>query len=226
MEIPAIGAKERKTLVVLGAGATRGASFVAPDAPTVPPLDGDFFQVLQMSRTGQTWEARELLQHVRTLYGPGLDVGLETVFNNLDAAKTFHETFRIKRGRHREQPGRLIGALHTVLPSLLAETVGEDCEFHAALATSLRATDVVISLNYDCVIDAALADHAGFRFDPDRGGYGVEVEHGSEAWKRSGRGRRPEGSILLLKLHGSLNWAGPDSRSRCARTHMSRRSRA
>lgn len=30
-----------------------------------------------------------------------------------------------------------------------------------------------------------------------------------DAWRRSGRGKRPTGSILLLKLHGSLNWRQP-----------------
>jgi hypothetical protein len=66
----------------------------------------------------------------------------------------------------------------------------------------------VISLNYDCVIDLSLARHAGFRFDPLRGAYGVDVaEKGADAWRRTGgRGRRSERSVLLLKLHGSLNW--------------------
>jgi hypothetical protein len=77
------------------------------------------------------------------------------------------------------------------------------------LARRLRVGDAVISLNYDCVIDRALATHAGFRFDPDRSGYGVGVADGAAAWKRSGPGKRPTGSILLLKLHGSLNWRGP-----------------
>jgi len=61
----------------------------------------------------------------------------------------------------------------------------------------------------DCVMDRALATHAGFRFDPERNGYGVGVADGATAWRRSGRGRRPAGSILLLKLHGSLNWRSP-----------------
>jgi hypothetical protein len=210
MEIPGIGGKDRKTLVVLGAGATRGGSFVAPDAAVLPPLDADFFQVLQMSETGRSGEARELLDHVRTVYGPGLNVGLETVFNNLDAARTFHETFNVGRGRHLQQPARLIDALRTALPGLLGESITAECDFHKALASNLYVGDAVVSLNYDCVMDLALSRHAGFRFDPVRGGYGLEVGSGAEHWKRAGRGRRAQGSILLLKLHGSLNWEGPD----------------
>jgi hypothetical protein len=168
MELSAIGGKERKTLVLLGAGATRGASFVATDAAVAPPLDADFFQVLQMSETGRTPEARELLDHVRRVYGPGLEVGLETVFNNLDAARTFHDEFHVGRGRRLQQPGRLIDALRTVLPRLLGESISDSCEYHRALASHLRVGDAVISLNYDCVMDQALSQDAGFRFDPDR----------------------------------------------------------
>lgn len=211
MELKSIGCKERRTLVVLGAGATRGASFSGGDHPVAPPLDADFFQILQMSRTGRTSEAQQLLAHVRTVYGPDLQIGLETVFNNLDAARLFHSEFNITRGRHLREPARLIDALSRVLPELLGESIrGEECAYHAALASRLRATDAVISLNYDCVIDTALSRHAGFRFDPARGGYGLPVAQGVENWKRIGRGRRPQGSILLLKLHGSLNWASPN----------------
>lgn len=207
MDVPALGLRERNTLVILGAGATRGASFVDGDGHLVPPLDRDFFQTLQMSGAGRTTEGRQLIDHVRTVYGSALGVGLETVMNNLDSARKFHSAFKITKGRHLEEPKRLIDAMNTVLPALLGETVIGQCDHHAALAKKLRTTDAVISLNYDCLVDRALADHAGFRFDPVRGGYGVACDPvGASNWKNSGRGKRPQGSILLLKLHGSLNW--------------------
>jgi SIR2-like domain len=146
------------------------------------------------------------VDHVRTVYGSALDAGLENVFNNLDAARVFHATFNIKKGRILEEPNRLIDAPRVVLPALLGETISQHCAFHEALAVRLRVGDAVISLNYDCVVDRALAEHAGFRFDVERGGYGVPVSSGADLWRRSGRGKRPQGSILLLKLHGSLNW--------------------
>jgi hypothetical protein len=210
MKLSALGLRERNTLVILGAGATRGASFVASDAHVAPPLDLDFFQILQMSATGRTVEGRRLIDHVRTVYGSALGVGLETVLNNLDAARVFHRTFKIAKGRHLEEPIRLLDAMRGVLPALLGEAIDGGCRYHEALAEHLRSTDAVISLNYDCVIDRALAEHAGFRFDPERGGYGVDVQAaGAANWRNSGRGRRPRGSILLLKLHGSLNWRAP-----------------
>lgn len=209
VDIPSLGLKDRKTLLILGAGATRGASFVKADAAVPPPLDLDFFQVLQLSASGRSAEGRSLIEHVRTVYGPALSIGLETVFNNLDAARTFHEKFNVTRGRILEEPRRLIDALRTVLPALLGETITGSCTTHAAIASRLYVGDVVISLNYDCVMDDALREHAGFRFDPDRGGYGLDVATGAEHWRRSGRGKRATGSIQLLKLHGSLNWRGP-----------------
>lgn len=208
MVVPGLGGKDRKTLVILGAGATRGASFVRSDTTVPPPLDADFFQILQMSATGRRLEARELLDHVRANYGPALDVGLETVFNNLDAARVFHQEFTVGRGRRLQQPQRLIDQLRVVLPELLGETITADCDHHARLAKRLHVGDAVLSLNYDCVMDRALCQHAGFRFDPDRGGYAQKIASGAALWRRSGRGKRPpSGSVLMLKLHGSLNWS-------------------
>lgn len=210
MEIQTLGLPKRTTLVVLGAGATRGASFAENDAFMRPPLDRDFWRVLQTSRTGRTADGRELLTHVRTVYGASLDVGLETVFNNLDAARTFHAAFKVKRGRHMQQPTKLINALNAVVPGVLGEAISSNCAFHAALARNLQLGDVVISLNYDCVIDRALIDEANGRFDPVRGGYGVRVaEQGSVTWRPATvprSVRRDAGGIQLLKLHGSLNW--------------------
>lgn len=209
MDIPSLGLKRRKTLVILGAGATRGASFVEPESAVPPPLDQDFFQVLQMSAAGRTDDGRKLIDHVRTVYGPALNIGLETVFNNLDAARIFHQEFNVTRGRILEEPKRLIDALRTVLPELLGESISGSCTTHAAIARRLTVGDAVVSLNYDCVMDDALRCHAGFRFDPERGGYGVDVADGAGDWRRHGKGKRAQGSVQLLKLHGSLNWRGP-----------------
>lgn len=207
MEIQKLGSPDRKTLVVLGAGASRGASF-ANGALLPPPVDRDFFQILQMSRTGRTEDARALLEHVRDAYGPALDIGMETVFSNLDAAKTFAQEVKIDPGPTVTWPKKMIGTFRRVLPELLGETIGSaKCEHHLALARQLTTIDNVVSLNYDCLIDRALCEAAGSRFAADRGGYGVEVASGGDHWKGTAKGRAPKGSITLLKLHGSLNWA-------------------
>jgi hypothetical protein len=210
MEIPALGCPQRKTLVVLGAGATRGASF-AEERRLPPPLDLDFFQLLQMSETGRTAEGRELLDHVRAGYGPGLQVGMEIVFNNLDSAKTFYEKVRVDPGRVPQWPARLIDAFRAVLPQLLGETIEPTCAYHGALAYRLRTADAVVSLNYDCVIDWALIASAGSRFAASRHGYGIEVSNGAAEWQGRAPGPTPVNSVQLLKLHGSLNWAASGS---------------
>lgn len=162
-----------------------------------------------MATSGRSEEGRKLIDHVRTVYGPALNVGLETVFNNLDAARIFHEKFNVTRGRVLEEPKRLIDALRIVLPGLLGESITGSCDTHAGIANRLYVGDAVVSLNYDCVMDDALREHAGFRFDPERGGYGLDVAEGASHWRRKGKGKRARGSIELLKLHGSLNWRGP-----------------
>jgi hypothetical protein len=207
VEIEKLGSHDRKTLVVLGAGASRGASFARGLLP--PPVDRDFFQILQMSKTGRTDDARSLLEHVREAYGPALNIGMETVFSNLDAAKTFAQEVKIDPGPTVSWPEKMIDTFRRVLPQLLGETIGEsECEHHLALAHQLKTIDNVISLNYDCLIDRALCKAAGSRFAADRGGYGVEVASGGASWRGTAKGRAPQGSITLLKLHGSLNWAG------------------
>jgi hypothetical protein len=208
-----LGNRDRKTLVILGAGATRGAEFVSSvSSAIVPPIDRDFFQILQLSEVGQTSAALDLLAHVWEVYGPDLDVGMETVFSNLQSAQAFHEKFNISRGRILTQPGRLIDNFNEVLPALMGETINDNsCGYHDAIARSLRTDDAVISLNYDCLIDRSLRDHAGSRFDPQKGAYGVPVATGYADWRSKSRGPQPKRTIKLLKLHGSLNWDGPSS---------------
>lgn len=205
MRLPALGSPERKTVVVLGAGASRGSSQVG-DALLKPPVDRDFFRILQMSETGRSDDGRQLLNHVRTAYGPALSVGMETVFTNLEAARTFHQELRVGPGRIPQWPDRLIDAFRSVLPSLLEETLPGGCTYHERLASQLRVIDTVVSLNYDCLIDDALCSSAGSRFAAGRGGYGVEISRGAAMWRGHAPGPVPDGSIKLLKLHGSLNW--------------------
>ena len=209
MELSKLGSPDRKTLVVLGAGASRGASFVGPSTMLPPPVDRDFFQILQMSRTGRTDDGRALLGYVRDAYGPALDVGMESVFSNLDAAGTFHHEVKIDPGPATNWPTKLVDSFRRVLPELLGETIGTaECEHHLKLAGGLKATDNVVSLNYDCLIDRALCKGAGARFAAGRGGYGTETGVDTDKWRGTAKGRQPKGSITLLKLHGSLNWAG------------------
>jgi hypothetical protein len=58
---------------------------------------------------------------------------------------------------------------------------------------------VFLSLNYDILLDNALADLYDQGVDLD---YGIEFRNFGRDWERP----RLERAVLLLKLHGSLNW--------------------
>ena len=80
----------------------------------------------------------------------------------------------------------------------------------------LKHRDTIISFNYDCVIDYALKDYGAGKWNAAVG-YGVPVNtrgkkpakpwivRGTENWD-SPKPSKPESSVQLLKLHGSLHF--------------------
>lgn len=192
--------------VLLGAGASRGASFVRRHSLCVPPLDVDFFCVLRSSGLNERAEMRKLLEFVETEFG-GLDIRMESFYSQA----YLHDQFvaDITKGRGRRHRYRLaLQHFRSLLPSMFAEAIGDRaCDHHRKLAGSLETRDSVISFNYDCLIDRAPALWAGRRWDPSMG-YGFEIKSGLEGWKNHtrARGRPFKQSIRLLKPHGSLNW--------------------
>lgn len=201
---------ETETLVLLGAGATRGASFVDATTKYKPPLDIDYFKLLAVSPAGRSPQARALLNYVRENYSATMAVSMEAVFVELQGAADFYRAFKIDRGRIMGRPQRTIDHFYRVLPRMMRWCITDDCAHHARLAKALRPKDAIISLNYDCVMDSALRDHAGRRWDPSVG-YGLKIVRGAEAWRDWGPGRTASTPIRLLKLHGSLNWRSQTS---------------
>jgi hypothetical protein len=197
----------RPTLVVLGAGATRGASFVGNDGNLhIPPLDADFFRRLSRSPEGRSQQARALIGYVQKNHSATLDVSMEAVFVELEGAAEFYREFNINRGRILREPERTINHFYKVLPPVLRRSITAPCEHHQLLAQCLESGDSVISFNYDCLMDEALKTHGGRRWDPDTGyGQGLLINH-ADWWKQWGGGPDASRPIRLLKLHGSLNW--------------------
>jgi hypothetical protein len=197
----------RPTLVVLGAGATRGASFVGTDRNLhPPPLDSDFFKLLSRSPAGRSQQARALLQYVRKNHSATLDASMEAIFIELEGSAQFYQQFNITRGRIVREPQRTIDHFYRVLPAVMRHSITRGCRFHRALASALESGDSVISFNYDCVMDRALKSNGGRRWDPESG-YGFPVANGADHWKDWGGGPDAREPIKLLKLHGSLNWS-------------------
>jgi len=196
--------RTRQAAVILGAGATRGASFVDASSTILPPLDADFFQ--QVSRLDQDGTARRLLGFLRDEYGHELGISMERFFSEADYTDRFHSELSVDPGPTVKRYRKALTDFHQVLPRLLRVAANAECDHHGVLASLLDAQDCVISFNYDCVVDIALRQRAGKRWDPAKGGYGFVPGAGSELWKQHLRGRAVQGTIRLLKMHGSLNW--------------------
>src|SRR5665647_2228593 len=86
----------RKTLVVLGAGASRGARFVTGHVGVLPALDADFFQ--QMSRLRESEAAGRLLGFVRSEYGHEAGLSMEQFFSEADYTDRFHSELKVDPG--------------------------------------------------------------------------------------------------------------------------------
>lgn len=205
------GSEQRRTLVVLGAGASRGASFVrdAFHYEARPPLDCDFFSELQrLGRTSSTKEdVGELLRFVRVEFGFDPTLSMEQFFSQVESTNRFHEDIKINRGRKNAQYQKALKHFYCSLPILFNQAIGKkSCEYHERLVASLHPKDVVLSFNYDCLIDTALRNRAGKLWKPEEG-YGFDVQGDTSSWRTEGaKERDAKKSILLLKPHGSLNW--------------------
>jgi hypothetical protein len=145
----------RKALIVLGAGASRGASFAADPTSVLPPLDADFFQ--QLSRMRQTDESRRLLRFVREEFGSEVGLSMEEFFSQADYTDRFHSELNVDPGPHVRKYAAALEDFMVLLPRVLHASIGHHvCSHHAQLARALRAADCVITYNYDCIMDRAL----------------------------------------------------------------------
>lgn len=203
---------DKQANVILGAGASRGAScFEKTWAQS--PLDADFFnQIDRLKATAQGAVLQELTEFARSEFNAADWLGMETFFTQLEALDEFYTSLNIDRGPKVRSYKKILEKYPTFLAATfraLEAIVGGEglrCDYHEALAGALRAGDSVISLNYDCFFDRALRGRAGKRWNAQEG-YGVRVQAGHEAWHdHSGRGRIANSPIKLLKVHGSLNW--------------------
>lgn len=199
------GPANRKTLVILGAGASRGASFVNASKGPKPPLDIDFF--LQLQRLSLNQETKNLLKFIREEFGSNTGPNMEEFFSQADYTDKFHQILSVDSGPKIKRYSNALGWFYKSLPMLFKNAIGEEeCTYHSCLAKMLGRDDVMMSFNYDCLIDKALIT-AGRSWDPSKKGYGFDIAEGTEYWKKhEGKGAAPKKSITLLKPHGSFNW--------------------
>jgi hypothetical protein len=203
---------------VLGAGATRGASFVDPIRKAcLPPLDTDFYSQLQRIRNKKHGKIiEEVIQDTVDLFGVNFNVTMETVFTTLEhilrMVQTTGESRDFKHDQISKKQGRLMQAIAATLEEALCPEgqKGAECAYHAKLVESLKPKDEIISFNYDCLIDETLKRstgqiwnaRCGYGFNLGRGGANLS---GDEYWMPESPASKSN-SIKLYKLHGSLHF--------------------
>jgi hypothetical protein len=202
-----------RSTVILGAGASRGASFAEAPRQVFPPLDADFFQ--QAQRLDEQLfkdHGREVIEFVRDEFGMTQPPTLETLFTQLQGFDQFLQHFYARRGRRPGRYKKQLANLLELIPLLFRSALaGETCAWHDRIAYALRNGDTVINFNYDVLMDEALSRLGAGRWKADCG-YGLKLVDGVDAWSAASTpGAFPRKKFLrLLKPHGSLHWAGID----------------
>jgi len=207
-----------KRVVVLGAGATRGASTVG-DKLCLPPLNADFFTQLQrITSPKHSGKVGKVVSDLVDLFGPNFSLTMEEYFTQLESMATMSRLAPVK-GRTfspseiREKRDRLMSALAAVLEEStdVSRKASAVCEHHAAIINRLQRQDTIISFNYDCVMDHALRRTARGKWSAQYGYCFPSPSRleGYENWNADDPPRGANQSINLLKLHGSLNWQLP-----------------
>ena len=206
----------RKTVFMLGAGATRGAfSHVRVNGKMIrAPLNWDFFNVVAAFVKAQKDHSGfdQRYQRVRKVFRDEFPtrgrwpIGMEEAFSLLYVSKDFPEIYVPRRGRHRQTGSRreIEDFLRLTFGILSAiEEKVDPQNLYRRLVSHLTPGDTILTLNYDTLLDSALID-AGW--DPTKG-YGLIGGTEKIRWSRpKPRAAASLEDVKLLKLHGSLNW--------------------
>jgi len=205
-----------RTLVILGAGATRGAEFVTKNPDELkPPVDTDFFKQLRIGaeECASLQEARKALYDSldsADLAEPEDDTSMEDYFVRAEFVRTLRIEMAATHQLHKDLRNRYaqpVRHLRTAVGNLIAHTTAENCSHHQRLAELLKVKDVVASFNYDTVIDRALRHRsADAGHQPDYGfvpGCPIPTR---DTYTDFFCDPQNGHSVFLLKLHGSLDW--------------------
>jgi hypothetical protein len=207
-------------LYILGAGCSRNYSEATHGIRGLEsPTNGNFFKMarLVIEKTGMKSDSRFmeeidlLIKTVARLYGGPNDLrlfskknlNLEDVMTLLDIESRMFSTLSAQRLGQSES--RQLRALKDLLTRTLElALMGPPCSKHRSLVREMTDGDVVLSMNYDILIDNALIS-SGKTSDS---GYNMNfymVNHDGE-WIRPAPPDSRRSQVSLFKLHGSLNW--------------------
>jgi hypothetical protein len=185
-----------KTILLLGAGASRGVSYGSKkDFPS--PLDNDFFDLLQR------WAARPHRSNTSARALPKIKRVLQRVesLRTFEFWRSFEKSFytlhlraylaeKLAASDLGDTDASVVGDFASCIQTLLREAHGtETCSNHKSLLDLVQPS-CIISFNYDLVVERALRsslETAGLGFGS--GLYGLEESK--------------SGVPTVLKLHGS-----------------------
>lgn len=208
---------EGKSAVFLGAGATRGAEFVENAKGALPPLDKDFFtQAQRLSVAKPRRLLDKLIADVVSMFGNDFSLTMEGYLTRLEQLSHVLDDYRFRGRPSANRYDQMRADFLQVLAALLDEAVGRKpkCSYHERLVSYLSPDDVILSLNYDWLIDYTLKTCGLSKWNPKKG-YAVSTYAkgkrgaGTEYWActdRNGKADYSDRTIQLLKLHGSMNW--------------------
>ena len=207
-----------KRVVVLGAGATRGAT-TSEGRVVEPPLNADFFtQVQRITTAKHVPNVKHVMRDVVDLFGSNFTLTMEEYFTQLESFATMSglapaSDRALSPSEIRSKRDRLMAVLAAVLEEStdVSKKDSPVCDHHSALVAQLDPQDTIISFNYDCVVDHALRRTAPGRWSA-KYGYSLPKPSRVDGHAHWDADQPPVGSnntINLLKLHGSLNWQLP-----------------
>jgi hypothetical protein len=207
-------------LIILGAGATRGASFVNEARQCHPPLDADFFTQLQKVADAKHQRLiDEVLKDVVELFGVNFKATLETTFTTLEHTRDIvmrtGDNRSFSKTELTKKRDRLLQALAAVFEESLCERRQMlQCEYHDKLVQNLLQGDTILSFNYDCTIDDSLRRLGDGKWNA-RYGYcvplrGVGSLTGDEEWSPENPAEKKR-TVHLIKLHGSMHFDESES---------------
>lgn len=217
-----------KTVFILGAGATRGCSFVNDlkrKGHCLPPLDTDFFTQLQrVSSKAHSTRISRLIKGLVDWFGTNYALGMEQVFCHLEHAERMLKHLGQEASSEFEEVKELKVDLVQSIAIILGESLTEvkeggqgsytmhRCDWHDKLVGFAESGDAFITFNYDCVLDDSLKrcgtgkwnPHYGYAFKLGPKGRGLR---GEEFWTPAGgEDLTRDQTIQVHKLHGSLHF--------------------
>jgi hypothetical protein len=183
-----------ETIVVLGAGASRGVSY-GKNLEFPSPLDYDFFDLLQRLKP-ESMDSKAVKAVLRRVNLLPRDYwrSFERSFYTMQLKAYLSEKFEIDEDH--ETAERIVTDFALCVHALLRKAHGKTskCASHQAILTALEPTDTILTFNYDLVVERALKEIA------------VEKSIAFGKWLYGLAPINKRRLPLILKLHGSSNW--------------------